>query len=68
MAAKSIKDIALSIGVEVTLAVEAGSFPMRNVQKLIGNLAETFVWGLELILTSLSAGYLSTPGTATKMP
>jgi hypothetical protein len=47
MAAKSIKEIALGIGVEVTSAVEEGNFRARNVYKRIGNLAETFVWGLE---------------------
>jgi hypothetical protein len=48
MAGKSIRDIALAVGVELTSKVEEGSFRAENVHKVLHNLAERYVKALEM--------------------
>jgi predicted DNA-binding ribbon-helix-helix protein len=48
MAGKSIKDIALAVGVELTSKVEAGDVRVASVHKVLHNLAERYVKALEM--------------------
>lgn len=48
MAGKSIKEIALAVGVELTSKVEGRNFRAEGVQKALHNLAERYVKSLEM--------------------
>lgn len=48
MAGKSIREIALAVGVELTSKVEDRNFRAESVHKVLHNLAERYVRGLEM--------------------
>lgn len=48
MAGKTIREISLAVGVELTSKVEGGSFRAESVHKTLYNLAERYVKGLEM--------------------